>query len=201
MTTQTSDLLAAAAPRTVEVVRGVADDQFDLPTPCRDYLVRDLLNHLFEVVVNFQDLATKRQVEWADKPDHLTDGWRDRFKTETDKLIGAWSDPSTLEGVSPGMGLPQTVIGGMALLDLTVHGWDLAVATGQAYQPAPEAVAELHGLVEQLGPTARKMGVFAEPVSTPATAGPTPDLAHLLTQTGRIPTWPAGTALDEPRTT
>ncbi|MEU7587209.1 TIGR03086 family metal-binding protein [Micromonospora sp. NPDC049230] len=190
MTTQTSDLLAAAAPRTVDVVRGITDDQLDLATPCRDYVVRDLLNHLFEVVVNFQDLAQKRQVEWAEKPDHLADGWRDRFKTETDRLIAAWSDPSTLEGVSPGMGMPQTVIGGMALLDLTVHGWDLAVATGQPYQPAPEAVAELHGLVEQLGPTARKMGVFADPVPTTAPPTSPPDLAHLLTQTGRTPTWP-----------
>ncbi|RLP85743.1 TIGR03086 family metal-binding protein, partial [Micromonospora sp. CV4] len=151
MATQTSDLLAAAAPRTVDVVRGIADDQLDLPTPCRDYVVRDLLNHLFEVVVNFQELAVKRPVEWSAKPDHLTDDWRDRFETETRRLIDAWSDPSTLEGVSPGMGMPQTVVGGMALLDLTVHGWDLAVATGQAYEPAPEAVAELHGLVEQLG--------------------------------------------------
>ncbi|RLP80284.1 TIGR03086 family protein, partial [Micromonospora sp. BL4] len=162
MATQTSDLLAAAAPRTVDVVRGIADDQLDLPTPCRDYVVRDLLNHLFEVVVNFQELAVKRPVEWSAKPDHLTDDWRDRFETETRRLIAAWSDPSTLEGVSPGMGMPQTVVGGMALLDLTVHGWDLAAATGQAYEPAPEAVAELHGLVEQLGPTARKMGVFAD---------------------------------------
>ncbi|MFG1867619.1 TIGR03086 family metal-binding protein [Micromonospora arborensis] len=190
MTTQTSDLLAAAAPRTVDVVRGIADDQLDLPTPCRDYVVRDLLNHLFEVVVNFQDLALKRQVEWAEKPDHLVDGWQDRFEVETGRLVDAWADPSTLEGVSPGMGMPQTVIGGMALLDLTVHGWDLAVATGQPYQPAPEAVAELHGLVEQLGPTARKMGVFAEPVPTGTTPTSTPDLAHLLSQTGRTPTWP-----------
>ncbi|GGO05626.1 TIGR03086 family metal-binding protein [Micromonospora parathelypteridis] len=190
MTTQTSDLLAAAAPRTVDVVRGIADHQFDLPTPCRDYVVRDLLNHLFEVVVNFQDLALKRQVEWAEKPDHLVDGWRDQFEVETGRLVAAWADPSTLEGVSPGMGMPQAVVGGMALLDLTVHGWDLAVATGQPYQPAPEAVAELHGLVEQLGPTARKMGVFAEPVSTQSTPPPTPDLAHLLSQTGRTPTWP-----------
>ncbi|MEU7798709.1 TIGR03086 family metal-binding protein [Micromonospora arborensis] len=193
MTTQTSDLLAAAAPRTVDVVRGIADHQFDLPTPCRDYVVRDLLNHLFEVVVNFQDLALKRQVEWAEKPDHLVDGWQDRFEAETGRLVAAWADPSTLEGVSPGMGMPQTVIGGMALLDLTVHGWDLAVATGQPYQPAPEAVAELHGLVEQLGPTARKMGVFAEPVPTRTTSTPTPDLAHLLSQTGRTPTWPTPT--------
>ncbi|MDG4836168.1 TIGR03086 family metal-binding protein [Micromonospora sp. WMMD967] len=190
MTTQTSDLLATAAPRTVDVVRGITDDQLDLPTPCRDYVVRDLLNHLFEVVVNFQGLAAKRPVEWAEKPDHLGDGWRDRFEMETDRLVAAWSDPSTLEGVSPGMGLPQTVVGGMALLDLTVHGWDLAVATDQPYQPAPEAVAELHGLVERLGPTARKMGVFADPVTHPTTPTDGPDLAHLLTQTGRIPTWP-----------
>ncbi|GAB3948477.1 TIGR03086 family metal-binding protein [Micromonospora vulcania] len=167
MATQTSDLLAAAAPRTVDVVRGIADNQLDLPTPCQDYAVRDLLNHLIEVVVNFQELALKRSVEWADKPDHLVDGWQDRFEAETGRLVEAWSDPSTLEGISPGMGMPQSVIGGMALLDLTVHGWDLAVATGQPYQPAPEAVTELRGLVEQLGPTARKMGVFADPQLPP----------------------------------
>ncbi|MEU8161407.1 TIGR03086 family metal-binding protein [Micromonospora parva] len=191
MSTQTSDLLAAAAPATIGVVRGISDDQLDLPTPCQDYLVRDLLNHLFQVVINFQDLAEKRQVEWAEKPDHLADGWRDRFEVETGRLIAAWSKPSTLEGVSPGMGMPQSVVGGMALLDLIVHGWDLAVATGQPYHPAPEAVAELHALVEQLGPTARKMGVFADPVppATP-TETPTSDLAHLLTQTGRTPAWP-----------
>ncbi|MBQ1009749.1 TIGR03086 family protein [Micromonospora sp. M51] len=191
MSTQTSDLLAAGAPATIGVVRGISDDQLDLPTPCQDYLVRDLLNHLFQVVINFQDLAEKRQVEWAEKPDHLADGWRDRFEVETGRLIAAWSKPSTLEGVSPGMGMPQSVVGGMALLDLIVHGWDLAVATGQPYHPAPEAVAELHALVEQLGPTARKMGVFADPVP-PATPTETPasDLAHLLTQTGRTPTWP-----------
>ncbi|MEU7850932.1 TIGR03086 family metal-binding protein [Micromonospora parva] len=187
MSTQTSDLLAAAAPGTISVVRGISDDQLDLPTPCQDYLVRDLLNHLFQVVVNFQDLAEKRQVEWVEKPDHLAQGWRDRFEVETGRLVAAWSEPSTLEGVSPGMGMPQSVVGGMALLDLTVHGWDLAVATGQPYHPAPEAVAALHTLVEQLGPTARKMGVFADPV-LPET--PTSDLAHLLTQTGRTPTWP-----------
>ncbi|MFC4021087.1 TIGR03086 family metal-binding protein [Micromonospora sp. GCM10011542] len=189
MSTKTSDLLAAAAPRTVTVVRGIADDQLDLPTPCRDFTVRDLLNHLFEVVVNFQELAAKRPVQWADKPDHLVDGWRDRFEAETGRLIAAWSDPSALEGVSSGMGMPQTTLGGMALLDLTVHGWDLAVATDQPYQPAPEATAELHELVEQLGPTARKMGVFADPVPVPATA-PLPDLARLLARTGRNPTWP-----------
>ncbi|MFG1776786.1 TIGR03086 family metal-binding protein [Micromonospora sp. NPDC049048] len=189
MATQTSDLLAAAASPTVAVVRAIADEQLDLPTPCRGYAVRDLLNHLFEVVMNFQALAAKRPVEWADKPDHLTDdGWRDRFAAETRRLADAWSDPSALEGVSPGMGIPQATVGGMVLLDLTVHGWDLAAATGQPYRPAPEAVAELHELVAQLGPNARKMGIFAEQV--PADAGLS-GLDRLLCDTGRDPAWSA----------
>ncbi|MGK5737438.1 TIGR03086 family metal-binding protein [Micromonospora sp. URMC 103] len=188
MATQTSDLLATAAAPTVAVVRGIADDQLALPTPCQDYSVRDLLNHLFQVVVNFQDLAVKRSVEWADKPDFLTDAWRDRFEVETERLVTAWADPASLEGVSPGMGMPQTTVGGMVLLDLVVHGWDLAVATGQPYAPPPEATTVLRELADQLGPTARKMGVFGEPVPTDPAV---PDLDHLLGLTGRHPAWPA----------
>ncbi|WP_433530847.1 TIGR03086 family metal-binding protein [Micromonospora sp. CA-263727] len=190
MATQTSDLLAAAAPRTVTVIHGIADDQLDLPTPCREYTVRDLLNHLYDVVVNFQALAAREPVTWADKPDHLTDGWRDRFETQTRQLVEAWSDPASEQGISPGMGMPQQVVGGMALLDLTVHGWDLAVATGQAYEPAPAVLPVLHELADQLGPTARQMGVFAEPVAVDTAL---PDLPRLLGVTGRDPRWsPAG---------
>ncbi|GIJ08356.1 TIGR03086 family metal-binding protein [Micromonospora andamanensis] len=186
MATQTSDLLAAAAPRTVAVVRQITDDQLDLPTPCQDFQVRDLLNHLYEVVVNFQALAGRSPVTWADKPDHLTDGWRDRFETETGRLVEAWSDPASEEGASPGMGMPQPVVGAMALLDLTVHGWDLAVATGQPYEPASEVLPALHELAAQLAPTARQMGVFGEAVPVDGTPS---ELARLLGMTGRDPAW------------
>ncbi|WP_341718507.1 TIGR03086 family metal-binding protein [Micromonospora sp. FIMYZ51] len=187
MATQTSDLLAAATPRTVSVVQAITDDQLDLPTPCREYAVRDLLNHLYAVVVNFQALAARKPVNWADKPDYLAEGWRDRFGVQARQLVEAWSDPASEEGVSPGMGLPQSVVGGMALLDLTVHGWDLAVATGQQYEPAPEVLPALHELTGQLGPQARQMGVFAEPVAVDAAL---PDLPRLLALTGRDPGWP-----------
>ncbi|WP_189049004.1 TIGR03086 family metal-binding protein [Micromonospora sonchi] len=190
MATQTSDLLAAAAPRTVAVVRAITDDQLDLPTPCREYAVRDLLNHLYEVVVNFQTLAARKPVAWADKPDHLVEGWRDQFAVQARRLIEAWSDPASEQGVSPGMGMPQSVVGGMALLDLTVHGWDLAVATGQEYEPAPEALPALQELTGQLAPQARQMGVFAEPVAVDAAL---PDLPRLLALTGRDPAWSSPT--------
>ncbi|MEE3919248.1 maleylpyruvate isomerase N-terminal domain-containing protein [Micromonospora sp. BRA006-A] len=98
--------------------------------PCPDYTVRDLLNHLFDVVVNFQALARREEVDWSGKTDHLTDGWRDRFATEATRLTEAWSDPAR-GGRLARHGLPQETVGSMALIDLTIHGWDLARATGQ----------------------------------------------------------------------
>ncbi|SCE66225.1 TIGR03086 family protein [Micromonospora viridifaciens] len=186
MTTKTSELLAVAAPRTVAVVQGISDDQLDLPTPCPEYTVRGLLNHLYDVVVNFQALARRQEVDWSAKTDHLTGGWRDRFTAETVRLIEAWSDPAALEGVSPGMGLPQETVGEMALIDLAVHGWDLARATGQRVEVEPEVLATGHGFMDRMGETGQRMGAFGEPV--PTVAGAT-ELDRLLCRTGRDPAW------------
>ncbi|MFG2054121.1 TIGR03086 family metal-binding protein [Micromonospora sp. NPDC048930] len=186
MTTKTSELLAVAAPRTVAVVRDISDDQFDLPTPCPDYTVRDLLRHVYDVVVNFQALARRQEVDWSAKTDHLTEGWRDRFAAETVRLVEAWSDPAALEGVSAGMGLPQETVGEMALIDLTVHGWDLARATGQRLEVDPAVLAAGHGFMDKMGDTGQRMGAFGEPV--PTATGAT-DLDRLLGRTGRDPGW------------
>jgi uncharacterized protein (TIGR03086 family) len=186
MSTKTSELLAAAAPRTVAVVQGIADDQLDLPTPCPDYAVRDLLNHLYDVVVNFQALARRQEVDWSAKEDHLTEGWRDRFAAETVRLIEAWSDPAALAGVSPGMGLPQETVGDMALIDLMVHAWDLARATGQRLEVDPAVLAAGHGFMDRMGETGQRMGAFGEPVPTTSDATA---LDQLLGRTGRNPAW------------
>ncbi|MCZ7440337.1 TIGR03086 family metal-binding protein [Micromonospora sp. WMMC241] len=186
MSTKTSELLAVAAPGAAAVVRGIADDQFDRPTPCPDYSVRDLLNHLYEVAVNFQAMARREEVDWSGGVDHLTDGWRDRFATETERLVEAWSDPDALEGVSPGMGLPQETVGLMALIDLTVHGWDLARATGQELVVDPSVVAAGHEFMDRMGDTGQRMGAFGAPV--PTDADPT-SLDALLGRTGRDPAW------------
>ena len=158
------------------VVRGISDDQLDLPTPCPDYSVRELLNHLYEVVVNFQELAGSGRWSGSAKNDHLTEGWRDRFAAETARLVEAWSDPATLEGVSPGMGLPQETIGDMALtrpdgarLGLVARATDQHLARRAPGRSSPRWHA-LHG--PRWATTGQQMGAFAEPVPTP-----TPD-AH-----------------------
>ncbi|WP_249997970.1 TIGR03086 family metal-binding protein [Actinoplanes sp. M2I2] len=184
MTTETSTLMAAAAERTVPIVRGIRDDQLGDSTPCAEFQVRDLLNHLFQVVVNFQAAARKEAMDFSSTPDFLAEGWRDRFAAETDRLIAAWSDPAALDGISPGMGMPQPMVGNLALTDLTVHGWDLATATGQPYRPAEAAVEALLPFVEQMAPTGRTMGVFGAEAQAPADAEM---FERLLAISGRTP--------------
>lgn len=188
MTTPISELLDAAARHALPVVRELPEPRFADPTPCAEYTVADLMNHLYQVVVNFRSLAAKEQPDWARTPDYLHGEWRDGFAEATARLAEAWSAPDAEEGVSPGMGLPARTVGQMALLDLTLHAWDLARATGLDFAPAPGAVAELADLVETMGPTARKMGVFGDPVGVRAEAD---DFTRLLGATGRDPRWGA----------
>ncbi|WP_030252275.1 TIGR03086 family metal-binding protein, partial [Streptomyces sp. NRRL S-455] len=126
-----SELLDAASARTCPVVRAVRDEQLTCPTPCSEYDVRALLNHLFLVVANFQALAAREPVEFGETPDVVTGDWRGSFEEETARLREAWDAPGAEEGLVGGMGLPARTVGLMVLGDLAVHGWDLARATGQ----------------------------------------------------------------------
>jgi uncharacterized protein (TIGR03086 family) len=188
VSTKISGLLEAAGAAALPVIQNIDESSFSQPTPCAEYRVGALLNHLFHVVVNFQALAVKRPADFRSTPDYLGSGWRGRFAAELDLLVAAWSDPEALQGVSTGMGLPQPTVGRMVLLDLTVHPWDLAVATGQSFRPDPEAVDSLHELLAELGDLPRTMKVFGQIYPVPGNAG---DFERLLGLAGRNPDWVA----------
>ncbi|MCX5269323.1 TIGR03086 family metal-binding protein [Streptomyces sp. NBC_00199] len=185
------ELLGRARERAEPVLRGVPDAALAGPTPCAEYDVKALVNHVFQVVVQFQRLAAKEESEFGEAPDRVGAGpdWRERLAAETDLLVAAWSAPGAEEGTTGAMDMPARLVGSMALLDLTVHVWDLARATGQDFPEADEAVvAELAGAVAVLEPTARRMGVFGEAVAAAEDASP---FERLLARTGRDPHWKA----------
>ncbi|MFE3827439.1 TIGR03086 family metal-binding protein [Streptomyces sp. NPDC059092] len=184
--TRISTLLRTAAGRAVPVVRGIRDDQLGAPTPCAAYDVHALADHLFQVVVNFQALAAKRDADFGAAPEHLTGEWRERFAQETARLVAAWDAPGAEEGTSGAMGLPARTVGSMVLGDLTVHAWDLARATGLPYEPDAALVGVLLAEFGALAPTARRMGVFGDPVAVAPDAAP---FDVLLALTGRDPGW------------
>ncbi|MFD9907671.1 TIGR03086 family metal-binding protein [Streptomyces sp. NPDC059063] len=184
------DLIAVAAARAIPVVRAIGDEQLTARTPCADYDVKDLVNHLFHVVVQFQSLAAKEGADFTSTPDRVAQGadWRERFADEADGLVGAWSAPGADEGTTGAMGLPAATVGAMVLLDLTVHAWDLARATGQEYGTADgdmlRVLDVLWGAVGEMAPMARAMGMFGDPVPVPEGAS---TFERLLAGTGRDP--------------
>lgn len=181
------ELLGMARERAVPVLRGIPDAALSAPTPCAEYDVKALVNHLFQVIVQFQRLAAKEASDFGETPDRVTGSpeWRERLVDEADRLVTAWTAPGAEEGTTGAMNMPARLVGSMALLDLTVHVWDLAMATGQDYPGADEAIVEeLSGAVDELAPTARKMGVFGEPV--PEAEGASA-FERLLARTGRDP--------------
>ncbi|HEY9374016.1 TIGR03086 family metal-binding protein [Streptomyces sp.] len=181
-----SDLLDSAAAHAVPVLRGIGSDEklLGAPTPCAEYDVRALVNHLFHVVVQFQELAAKREPDFSVSPDYVAEGdaWADRFEAETRKLVAAWAEPGAEEGTSGSMGLPARTLGAMVLLDLTVHAWDLARATGRPFEPEPAVVDGLAPVVETMGPMAREREVFGDEVAVAESATP---FERLLAATGR----------------
>ncbi|WP_127552000.1 TIGR03086 family metal-binding protein [Actinoplanes sp. OR16] len=186
MSTEISELIDEAAPAVTGVVRGTRDSQLGAATPCAEFRVRDLLNHLLQVAVNFQALARREDADWAPGPDRLTGDWRETFAADVQRVRAGWSDPDVLDGVSPGMGLPQRVLGLMLVVDLVVHGWDLARATGQDYAVPPRLLAATTEFLGIMAETGRQMGAFGPEVAAPDDAG---ELERLLALTGRNPRW------------
>lgn len=179
--------MAEAADRAARVVAGIGDDRLGAATPCAEYDVRALVNHLYLVVVNFQRMAAREAVDWSDTPDRTAEeGWREGFAAEAARMAEAWAAPDALEGVSPGMGLPQATVARMGLTDLTVHAWDLASATGRPFEPEAATVDEVAEFMAEMGPMGRKMGSFGEEVEIGADA---PPFARVLAASGRDPEW------------
>ncbi|MGY1743770.1 MULTISPECIES: TIGR03086 family metal-binding protein [unclassified Blastococcus] len=187
--------LAAAAAETARVVTAVRDDQLAGPTPCAGTSVAALLDHLDGLTLAFR-LGAEKQPGGTASADAaaLTPDWRTRIPQRLDALAAAWRDPAAWEGDAEagGVTMPAPAMAAVAVDEVLVHGWDLAVATGQDYRPDPGAAEAAFGFVSSVtadGPAPE--GLFGPPVPVPDDA---PEFDRLLGRTGRDPAWcpPAG---------
>ena len=191
MTSTTPDLAPQAATVT-RLVAGVRDDQLTDPTPCADTPVAGLLDHLVGLTLAFRMAAEKTPLPGAPSAsaDHLPADWRERLPRQLDELVAAWRVPAAWEGqaAAGGAELPAAAMGTVALNEVLVHGWDLAVATGQSYAVDEDgARACLRFAVDfaRGAPEARD-AMYGPVVPVPEDA---PVFDRLLGQTGRDPAW------------
>jgi uncharacterized protein (TIGR03086 family) len=136
--------LARALDQAGAVIAGVRPDQATLPTPCRSWDVRHLVNHVVDEVRRFAEIAsggTRGPSEgWVIGADPVRDGWAGAYQAAAESLRAAWRQPGALDRVHrlPGGELPATWALGQQLTELVIHAWDIAKATGQSTDLDPE---------------------------------------------------------------
>ncbi|MFF5957043.1 TIGR03086 family metal-binding protein [Streptomyces luteogriseus] len=155
------------------LVRATAPDRFDLPTPCEDWTVRDLLDHLVWENIIWGGLAHGTPPTDGHTENHLGDDHVAAFEAAASRAREAFRQPGMLErpfGPAPGRRVVEQL-----LVELLVHGWDLATALGHDRDLEPDiARAALPVVREIYGGLPRTAG------GSIASAQPAPEHAPAL---------------------
>jgi uncharacterized protein (TIGR03086 family) len=189
--TTTFDLAPQAA-EVARVVAAVRDDQLGAPTPCAGTSVAALLDHLHGLAIAMRMAAEKTPLDSPPTAaaESLPADWRARIPLELDSLVASWQLPSAWVGPARagGVTMPAAVMGVVALNEVLVHGWDLAVATGQPYAvdgASVQACLDHAVWFAEAVPEGRDQ-IYGPVVPVPGSA---PVLDRLLGLTGRDPGW------------
>ena len=133
------DRVQAAVEPLVEAVKPA---QFGDPTPCTEWDVRALMNHLVHVIIRYAAIANG--LPPPDEADHVGGDPATAFRESGRTAREAFLRPGMLEqpydapwGKIPGSMMVQHVVN-----ELLAHGWDLARATGQSTDITPDLAAE-----------------------------------------------------------
>jgi uncharacterized protein (TIGR03086 family) len=173
---------------------GVDDDELHVPTPCPAWSVAVLLDHLMGLSFAFTQAARKRtDAPGTDGPppepsaDHLSRHWRSRLPVLLEDLATAWKEPEAWTGTATagGVTMPANAIGAVAMNELIMHSWDLAMATGQEYAADPRTLEVLVEFLSQ-GPAEGTPGTFGPQVPTDSETGL---LEQAIALSGRDPKW------------
>lgn len=168
--------------RAHDVIAAVPAAKLDAATPCEEWKVRDLLEHMIGVVAGLGAAASGA----APTPFELGDDPATQFEGIAKTTLDAWRAPGALEQIieGPAGAMPGQVYAGINLLDTATHTWDLATACGVA-SALDGDVAEftLEVARQTIAPQIRP-GRFADEVSAAADADAT---ARLVAFLGREP--------------
>jgi uncharacterized protein (TIGR03086 family) len=150
-------VLAALQP----VLREISAEDRGRPTPCAEYACGDLVEHLV------QSLLQLGAMSGAEISDEAGGSIENRLSVLSALVIDGWRARGTDGRVSGpgGQEVPAAFIASILPLELALHGWDLAQATGQTLRVSDQVVAYLRELAESVVPPGRgrSFGLEVEP--------------------------------------
>ena len=181
-------LFAASIDRFADRVAGITGSQWSNATPCADWDVRTLVNHVANEQLWAPHLVAGETIEQVGDRydgDVLGDDPAGVFRraAEASKAAFAAADLDAIVHLSFG-DLPCRGYLEQMLTDAEVHGWDLSVGLGQDGVIDPEIASVLLPAMQAQEALIRASGVFGDAVSVPEDAS---DGDRLLGLLGRQP--------------
>jgi uncharacterized protein (TIGR03086 family) len=171
------DLYGRASEWALGRVEG-ATTKLDAPTPCDEWDVRTLMNHMLDTQHYFVGSARGEDVSppSPQPPERLSADPVTDFERARNETLDTFGEEGVIEKTGPALGI--------AFGDLLLHSWDLARATGQdATMPADLAEAA-YGMLHGRLTDENRRGAFKPEIAV------SPDASaqdKLLAYTGRRP--------------
>jgi uncharacterized protein (TIGR03086 family) len=187
------ELHARAVRASVAVVQLADIGDFNRPTPCAEWTLADLLEHMVAQHRGFAGAARGAVTEpeqW--KPIPLGAFAVSAYVDAADDVLAAFAEDGVLERsfslpeFSTNRLFPGTVAVEAHFIDYVVHGWDVARSLGQPYELDDEVIAEATRLAEAIPAGDRRRPFFVDPAP-----GPAQGLEHVVAHLGRSPNWPS----------
>jgi len=161
------------------VLRNLTLEDRPKPTPCDEFTCHELAEHLMTSLVQLGGMAGGTVV------DPEEGSLENRVSVMADQAITAWRAVD-LDGTVPGPGgreMPASFAAGILPIEILLHGWDLAQASGQTLHVSDEVVAYVAGLAETIVRGGRGRS-FGDEVTAADDASPIDRLAAFA---GRTP--------------
>ena len=184
-----ADVHAQALDATGRIVAAVPAGSWHADTPCKQWDVRGLVNHLVSGNYWAAELAAGKTIgEVGERLDGdllgqepaAAYGASARAAAEVFRRPGALGAPCA---VSYGP-VPGSVYAGHRFIDVVIHGWDLAVATDQDPTIDPGLVAACQEVLQPQAALFRAAGAFGDEVPVPAGASAQTRLLALAGRNG-----------------
>jgi len=133
-----------AATATRSVLEQVSADQMGNDTPCAAWKVNELVNHIIGGQRFFLAGVQGTPPSGTDD-DYAVGDYLAAYDAVTSEAIEAFQQEGVMEKTFqlPFGEMPGAALAGLAATDMFQHGWDLAKATGQSTDLAPELAASM----------------------------------------------------------
>jgi uncharacterized protein (TIGR03086 family) len=131
----TAGLMPEACSTTARVIKGAAGADLATATPCDGFSLRTLLTHFTGTTGAFAYAGKTRSLDandpWGSTVQLNEDEWPEQLTANLDAISAAWCQQDTWQGTISGTVMPARSLGEMALIEILLHGWDVARATDQ----------------------------------------------------------------------